>query len=80
MNSEIGGAEPPRTWIKSSYSNGTGGECVERAPVDDLVFVRDTKIGYQVITEVRAPAWRAFTRAVGQGVRRRIGPAACQDL
>jgi hypothetical protein len=67
VNSDLGGAEAPRTWIKSSYSNGAGGECVECAPVDGLVLVRDTKIGDQVITEVGAPAWRAFTRAMGRG-------------
>ncbi|WP_077801017.1 DUF397 domain-containing protein [Streptomyces sp. JHA26] len=67
MNSDFGCVESPRTWIKSSYSNGAGGECVECARVDDLVLVRDTKVGDQVITEVGAPAWRAFTRAMGRG-------------
>ncbi|MET7271499.1 DUF397 domain-containing protein [Streptomyces flaveolus] len=67
MNSDLDGAEPSCTWIRSSYSNGAGGECVECARVDDLVFVRDTKVGDQVVTEVGAPAWRAFTRAMGWG-------------
>ena len=67
MNSDLDGVEPPRTWIKSTYSNGAGGECVECARVDDLVFIRDTKIGNQVVAEVGAQAWLSFTRATGRG-------------
>ncbi|MER6849999.1 DUF397 domain-containing protein [Streptomyces flaveolus] len=67
MNSSFDDSETPRTWFKSSYSNGAGGECVECAPVGDLVLVRDTKIGDQVVAEVGAQAWLSFTRAMGRG-------------
>ncbi|MGW8882932.1 DUF397 domain-containing protein, partial [Streptomyces mirabilis] len=30
-------------WRKSSYSNGTGGECVETADLQSTVSVRDSK-------------------------------------
>jgi hypothetical protein len=31
------------TWQKSSYSNGSGGDCVEVAMTPEIVGVRDTK-------------------------------------
>ncbi|MFB8414601.1 DUF397 domain-containing protein [Streptomyces albidoflavus] len=38
---------PPLTWVKSSYSNGQGAECVEWAPAHAAatgeVLVRDSK-------------------------------------
>ncbi|MGW4372915.1 DUF397 domain-containing protein [Streptomyces albidoflavus] len=38
---------PPLTWVKSSYSNGQGAECVEWAPehaaLTGEVLVRDSK-------------------------------------
>ncbi|MGV9696371.1 DUF397 domain-containing protein [Streptomyces sp. NPDC003470] len=67
MNSDLDGVTPPRTWIKSSYSNGAGGECVECARVDDLVLIRDTKVGDEMVAGVGAQAWLAFTFATGQG-------------
>lgn len=40
-------ALPPVTWVKSSYSNGQGAECVEWAPeyaaATGEVLVRDSK-------------------------------------
>ncbi|MFD4258299.1 DUF397 domain-containing protein [Streptomyces sp. NPDC058534] len=54
-------------WIRSSYSNGAGGECVECAAGGDRIFVRDTKIGDSLMTSVGAAAWHAFTRAVRRG-------------
>ncbi|MFH8733727.1 MULTISPECIES: DUF397 domain-containing protein [unclassified Streptomyces] len=50
-------------WRKSSYSNGTGGECVEVAQGHPaLVPVRDSKTapsGGPVLL-FRTPAWAAF--------------------
>jgi hypothetical protein len=55
------------TWIRSSHSNGAGGECVECASDGDRILVRDTKIGDALVTSVDAAAWYAFTRAVRLG-------------
>ncbi|GGX87018.1 DUF397 domain-containing protein [Streptomyces anandii] len=49
-------------WFKSSYSGGSGTECVECAVVADDVLIHDSKwVGGPVIG-VRADAWRAFVR------------------
>jgi hypothetical protein len=58
------GAVAPGSWIKSSYSNGAGGECVECARVGGRVLLRDTKVGDVLVTGVGASAWRSFVRAV----------------
>ncbi|MEW1997995.1 DUF397 domain-containing protein [Streptomyces coelicoflavus] len=63
----LGGSRPSRTWIKSSYSNGAGGECVECAAEGDRILVRDTKTGGILVTSVNVAAWRVFTRAVSRG-------------
>ncbi|MFF6998448.1 DUF397 domain-containing protein [Streptomyces sp. NPDC008313] len=62
-----GSAEAPLRWFRSSYSNGAGGECVECAYAGDHVFLRDTKIGDELVTAVRTEAWRTFTGAVRRG-------------
>jgi hypothetical protein len=67
VNKTLANTELPSTWVRSSYSNGAGGECVECARAGDLVFVRDTKVGGESVSGVRAQAWFAFTRAVGRG-------------
>ncbi|GFH78013.1 MULTISPECIES: DUF397 domain-containing protein [Streptomyces diastaticus group] len=42
-----GTTPPPLTWVKSSYSNGQGAECVEWAPehaaLTGQVLLRDSK-------------------------------------
>ncbi|MEU4979017.1 DUF397 domain-containing protein [Streptomyces sp. NPDC021969] len=63
-NDRLGDAGPSHTWIRSSHSNGAGGECVECAAEGDRILVRDTKIGGALVTSVGAAAWQAFTRAV----------------
>ncbi|GAA2600904.1 MULTISPECIES: DUF397 domain-containing protein [Streptomyces] len=60
----LGDAGPLLTWIRSSHSNGAGGECVECAAEGDRILVRDTKIGGALVASVGATAWQAFTRAV----------------
>ncbi|MDG9721665.1 MULTISPECIES: DUF397 domain-containing protein [unclassified Streptomyces] len=67
MNNSLDGSEPPRTWTKSSYSNGAGGECVECARVGDVVFVRDTKVGDALVAGLGVQAWLSFTHATEQG-------------
>ncbi|MFA3872221.1 DUF397 domain-containing protein [Streptomyces sp. MMCC 100] len=62
-----GGRGPSLTWIRSSYSNGAGGECVECAVTGDRILVRDTKSGGALVTSVGVAAWHSFTRAVSRG-------------
>ncbi|MGW9044041.1 DUF397 domain-containing protein [Streptomyces lydicus] len=61
-------------WRKSSYSNGTGGECVEVS--DDhpgLVPVRDSKNPEGAALLISAPAWNAFIAAVRSAAFSRHG-------
>ncbi|PWK72125.1 uncharacterized protein DUF397 [Streptomyces sp. CG 926] len=49
------------TWRKSSYSNGTGGDCVEVADgLTGLVPVRDSKRPDGGTAVVSAAAWGSF--------------------
>lgn len=50
------------TWVKSSYSAGDGGQCVEVAVADSVVFVRDSKQPDETILDVSADQWAAFVR------------------
>ncbi|WP_320782210.1 DUF397 domain-containing protein [Streptomyces sp. CRN 30] len=65
-NTCLVGAESPDSWIRSSYSNGAGGECVECARAGDRVLLRDTKVGDALVARVGASAWRSFVHAVRQ--------------
>lgn len=47
-------------WIKSSYSAGDGGECVEVATGPDAVHVRDSKDTTRTPLAVAPTAWTAF--------------------
>jgi hypothetical protein len=58
-------------WFKSSYSGGSGTECVECARVDGDVLVRDSKREHGPVLTIQAPAWRSFTRALSMTVRTR---------
>ncbi|MBQ0890519.1 DUF397 domain-containing protein [Streptomyces sp. RM72] len=67
MNSDsnrLGDAGSSPTWIRSSHSNGAGGECVECSAEGDRILVRDTKIGGALVASVGVAAWQAFARAV----------------
>lgn len=64
MKTDRDATGPSLTWVRSSYSNGAGGECVECAAEGDRVFVRDTKIGDALVTSVGGSAWLFFTRAI----------------
>lgn len=48
---------------KSSYSNGSGGECVEVA-ADGAVYVRDTKQDGRAVVTFTPGAWGRFTAAI----------------
>ncbi|MGW2274647.1 DUF397 domain-containing protein [Streptomyces yangpuensis] len=49
------------TWHKSSYSGGSGGDCVEVCDAHPgLVPVRDSKLPDGPHLTFRGPAWKAF--------------------
>jgi hypothetical protein len=52
------------TWRKSSYSGGSGTECVEIAEQDG-VLVRDSKDPEGTRLKFSASAWEAFTTWAG---------------
>ncbi|WP_077799245.1 DUF397 domain-containing protein [Streptomyces sp. JHA26] len=60
------------SWRKSSYSNTSGGECVEVAAGLPLVPVRDSKDPSRGALLFTAPAWTAFLG----GVRREAAGGA----
>ena len=51
-------------WFKSSYSGGSGTECVECARIDGFLHVRDSKQAGGPVVAVRSHAWRAFIRTL----------------
>jgi len=64
------GQQPDR-WVKSSYSGGEGGNCIEWAPdrvaVTGAVPVRDSKDPHGPALVFGADAFTAFVTAVRQG-------------
>ncbi|MFE4052348.1 DUF397 domain-containing protein [Streptomyces sp. YIM B13518] len=48
------------TWFKSSYSGGSGTECVECAHVPYGVLIRDSKDADGSVVSVEAGAWLFF--------------------
>ncbi len=57
-------------WRKSSYSGGSGGNCVELADRDCRVLVRDTKNRAGAVLRFSPQAWRRFVGQV-KGARAR---------
>lgn len=55
---------PAPQWRKSSYSNGTGGECVEVAEFSVNIGVRDSKTPEGAPIAVSRTAWAGFVTAV----------------
>ncbi|MEU9845952.1 DUF397 domain-containing protein [Streptomyces sp. NPDC047985] len=51
---------PDLQWVKSSYSSGEGGQCVEMAERPGRVHVRDSKDTNRPGLVVDASAWTAF--------------------
>jgi hypothetical protein len=47
-------------WLKSSYSAGDGGQCVEVATTPGTVHVRDSKDTTRAALTVQPTAWTAF--------------------
>ncbi|WP_435283766.1 DUF397 domain-containing protein [Streptomyces koelreuteriae] len=53
------------TWIKSSYSDANGGNCIEVAPgFPEAVPVRDSKTPDGPVLVVTRSAWSALVSAV----------------
>lgn len=56
------------TWVKSSYSNGQGGECIEWAPATahatGVVPVRDSKTPGGPVLRMSAVSWSTFVKHV----------------
>jgi hypothetical protein len=48
------------TWFKSSYSGGSGTECLECAHVTHGVLIRDSKDADGSFVAVGADAWESF--------------------
>lgn len=65
--SDLSGVE----WIKSSYSNTGGGDCVEWAPNTTAAFgvvpVRDSKNPHGPALIFQPPAFAAFIAAISRG-------------
>lgn len=51
-------------WRKSSYSNGSGGNCIEIATPDRVVAVRDSKDPAGPVLRFTPRAWRCFVAGV----------------
>ncbi|MFJ9249219.1 DUF397 domain-containing protein [Streptomyces sp. NPDC101776] len=53
------------SWRKSTYSNGSGGDCVEvRDDLPGIVPVRDSKAPQGPALLIPAPAWTSFIDAL----------------
>ena len=55
-------------WRKSTYSNNSGGACVEVATADAVLIRDTTHHGHGPVLRVSAEAWRTFTHAIREGV------------
>lgn len=55
------------TWHKSSYSNGSGGACVEVADLDSRCAVRDSKHPTGPALTFTPAQWSMFTTAIQDG-------------
>ncbi|MGY0061428.1 DUF397 domain-containing protein [Streptomyces sp. LZ34] len=57
-------------WVKSSYSGGDGGQCVEFSPTfatSDVIPVRDSKAPNGPALVFSAHHWSSFVSAVKRG-------------
>ncbi|MFF8590747.1 DUF397 domain-containing protein [Streptomyces sp. NPDC015220] len=51
-------------WFKSSYSGGSGTECVECAYADSGTLIRDSKHEEGPVVQVGPTTWRIFVHAL----------------
>ena len=69
------------TWRKSTYSNGSGGNCVEVADLPNGRAVRDSKHPEAPILVFTREAWRAFVQSIEAGeLRAELEPAGVADI
>ncbi|MER6630949.1 DUF397 domain-containing protein [Streptomyces sp. NPDC000987] len=54
-------------WFKSSYSSGSGGDCVEVADAGTAVLIRDSKRPHDAVLTVPATQWTAFVQMAARG-------------
>lgn len=54
-------------WHKSTFSNGSGGNCVEAASLPGVVAVRDSKNPDGPALVIAPVAWQALTASVKAG-------------
>lgn len=54
----------PLVWVRSSYSNGAGGECVERAISGEGIHLRDSKDTQGPVVTVSHAAWASFVQTI----------------
>ena len=58
-------------WVKSSYSDANGGNCIEfsraRCTAHGLVPIRDSKVPDGDVITVPAAGWSSFLQAVKNG-------------
>lgn len=59
-------AVPESTWFKSSYSTGSGGECVEVAACPGAIHIRDSKDKVGPTLRVASGGWAAFVEFAAQ--------------
>ncbi|WP_079175451.1 DUF397 domain-containing protein [Streptomyces malaysiense] len=59
-------APPAPQWFKSSYSGGSGTECVECASVDGGALIRDSKNTEGPEIRIKVAPWRLFLGALTQ--------------
>ena len=52
------------SWRKPTYSNSSGGACVEVATADAVLIRDTTDHGHGPVLRVSAETWRAFTHAI----------------
>ncbi|AOR34061.1 DUF397 domain-containing protein [Streptomyces fodineus] len=55
-------------WFTSTYSGGSGTECVECARMTESILVRDSKVSSGPVLSVSGQAWHAFTAALRRGL------------
>jgi hypothetical protein len=68
------------TWRKSTYSNGSGGNCVEVADLPNGRAVRDSKHPEGPILVFTGDAWRAFIQSIEVGALRADSRFLCRRL
>ncbi|MEU0627789.1 DUF397 domain-containing protein [Streptomyces sp. NPDC005989] len=59
-------------WFKSSYSGGSGTECVEVADLASVVGVRDSKRPRGVRLAVQRSAWTEFVQSLRSSALREL--------